>query len=66
MAELFQKGEIIEAVEPESRCWLTAIFHQQMSGDQFEIEWYDSELKRSRPTPTVIVNEIQKKHFRSL
>ena len=27
---MFEKGEIIEAVHPETRCWLTAIFHKQI------------------------------------
>ena len=64
LPEQFQKGEIIEAIEPESLCWLTAIFHKQIATDTFEIEWYDDVLKRSHSTPTIIVNEIQKKHFR--
>ena len=58
---MFNKGEIIEALHPETRCWLTAIFHKQISRDQFEIEWYDSELSRSFRTPTIVVSEIQKK-----
>ena len=57
---MFEKGEIIEALHPETRCWLTAIFHKQISENQFEIEWYDHFLKHSYPTPTIIVNEIQK------
>ena len=39
---------------------LSAYFHKQISDDQFEIEWYDYELKRSFPTPTIIVSEIRK------
>ena len=58
---MFEKGEIIEALHPETRCWLTAIFHKQISDNQFEIEWYDYELKRSFETPTIIVSEIQKR-----
>ena len=57
----FEKGEIIEAVHPETCCWLTAIFHKQIASNEFEIEWYDSELKRSYPTPTIVVSEIRKK-----
>ena len=60
---MFEKGEIIEAVPPETHCWLTAIFHKQISSDYFEIEWYDYELKRSFPTPTIIVSEIRKKEL---
>lgn len=61
---MFEKGEIIEALHPETRCWLTAIFHQQIGDNRFEIEWYDYELKRSFPTPTVVVSEIRKKEHR--
>ena len=58
---MFEKGEIIEAVHPETLCWLTAIFHKQIDTDTFEIEWYDYELKRSYPTPTIVVSKIRKK-----
>ena len=57
---MFEKREIIEALHPETRCWLGAYFHKQISDDQFEIEWYDYKLKRSFPTPTIIVREIRK------
>lgn len=61
---IFEQGEIIEAVEPSSRCWLTANFNRQISDGEFEIEWYDDVLRKSRPTPTERVTEIRKKHFR--
>ena len=57
---MFKKGEIIEALHPETRCWLTAHFIKKISDTQFEIEWYDYELKQSRPTPTEIVSEVRK------
>ena len=57
---MFKKGEIIEALDPETLCWLTAHFIKQISDTEFEIEWYDYELKKSRPTPTEIVSEVRK------
>ena len=58
---MFEKGEIIEALHPETGCWLTAVFHKQISGTQFEIGWYDDELRKSRSSPTEIISEIRKK-----
>ena len=43
---MFEKGEIIEALDPETRCWLTAHLIRQISDNAFEIEWYDYELKK--------------------
>ena len=63
---MFEKGEHIEALHPETRCWLMAIFHKQLASDQFAIEWYDHELKRSFPTSTIVVSEIRKKHERTI
>ena len=56
---MFEKGKIIEALHPETRCWLTAHFIKKISDTQFEIEWYDYELKKSFSTPTVIVSEVR-------
>ena len=56
---MFEKGKIIEALHPETRCWLTAIFHKQISENQYEIEWYADGLKKSFDTPTIIVSEVR-------
>ena len=38
---MFEKREIIEALHPETCCWLGAYFHKQINrSTQFEIEWY--------------------------
>ena len=58
---MFEKSEEIEALCPKTRCWLTAIFHKQISSDQFEIEWYATNHKQMFSNPTIIVSEIRKK-----
>lgn len=53
---MFEQGQVVEAVDPRTNCWLKAIYKEYLGHGKHWIEWYDISLNfRTRQK----VNEVR-------